>query len=145
MENYLSLIYCWQGSLDDLEKYLSQDDQSRLMIKFMSQVLTSADRRRQAEIHIMNSLHVFEQEAVYPNMFLTDPLLIDRFILVLNRLLGFVPRHSWVKGKILLDCLRHVARSTGTTRSAIALAHLRQQLKMSGRLTATRASLYLLN
>ena len=103
MESYLSLIFYWEGSLEDLDEYLCQEDQSHFMVQFMSRVLTSAARRRQAEIHITNSLHVFEQEAVCPNMFLIDPLLIDRFVLVLNKLLGFAPRNSWVKGKILLD------------------------------------------
>lgn len=145
MESYLSLIFYWEGSLEDLDEYLCQEDQSHFMVQFMSRVLTSAARRRQAEIHITNSLHVFEQEAVCPNMFLIDPLLIDRFVLVLNKLLGFAPCNSWVKGKILLDCLRRIARSTRVTRSAIALAHLRQPLKMSGRLAATRSSLNLLN
>ncbi len=145
MERYLDLMFYWEGSLEDLEEYLRQRDQSRFMVQFMSEVLTNADRRRQAEIYIMDSLHVFEQEAGCLNMFLTDPLLVDRFVLVLNRMLGFVPRNAWVRGKILLDRLRHIARSTRFTRSAIALAHLRQPLKMSGRLPATRSSLNLLN
>lgn len=145
MESYLGLIFYWEGSLEDLEEYLCQDDQDRYMVQFLAQVLTNANRRRQAEIHVMNCLDAFLQEVEHPVMFLTDPLLIDRLILVLNKMLCCVPCNSWVRGKILLDRLRRIARLTQSVRAQIAMAHFMQPLKMSGRLATTRSSLNLLN
>ncbi len=145
MDKYLELVFSWEGSTDDLEEYLGQGDQKRAMVRFMADVLTDAARRHQVEVHIVDSLGVFEQEVDRLSLFLTDPLLIDRWVMVLGRLMRFVPRNSWVRGKILLDRLRHIARSTQSIRTQIAMAHLMHPLKMSGRHLAARSSLNLLS
>ena len=132
MDQYLKLVFDWDQDLLTFQVYLESPRQSEALARFVAYLLTNPERRRVAEIHIQNSLEVFQAECQRPDLFLSDPLLIDRWVCLLHVALSCVPRdRPWVRAKIMVWCMQKISRQTRELRKQIILAHLTQPEKMA--------------
>lgn len=132
MDRYLKLVFEWDKDLLTFIAYLELPKQQDAMGYFMAGILTDSRRRKIAEIQIENSVLAFESELDRPDMFLSDPVLIDRWMALLSSALACVPkRRPWVKAKILLWRMRRLARATRVMREQILSAHFRFPAQMA--------------
>lgn len=124
MDRYLKLVFEWEGTMEDFVAFLNSLRRQRELEGFMANLMTNPAKRRLAQIHISYSLEAFRTEMNKPSMFLKDPLLIDRWLILLRAMLRFTSPNGWIFLKIARDSMKHIARATNDLRIGMAYTHL---------------------